>query len=138
MTVPYLQELYLSFCGINTFTPDGSIIQKDYKKNGGTPPVTIIYPSTFTVDNSKVGREVIASKRAIQCYPLYLISNVLYQSTQGASTICFNTSNWKKSTFPHSIMRDAVSNRYGTLMHSKVRISTLSFQFCLPCTVSDK
>ncbi|CAO3660682.1 unnamed protein product [Umbelopsis ramanniana] len=100
MTVPYLQELYLSFCGINTFTPEGSNIQKAYKKNGGTPPVTIVYPSTFTIDNSNVGRE-------------------------GASTICFNTANWKKPTFPRGIMRDAVSNRYGTLMHSKYIVAML-------------
>ena len=67
MTVPYLQELYLSFCGINTFTPEGSNIQKGYKKNGGTPPATIVYPSTFTIDNSNVGREVISLSGHIVC-----------------------------------------------------------------------
>lgn len=67
MTVPYLQELYLSFCGIDTFTPEGSNIQKAYKKNGGTPPVTIVYPSTFTIDNSNVGREVISLSRHVVC-----------------------------------------------------------------------
>lgn len=58
MTVPYLQELYLSFCGIDAFDGQGPRIQKEYKKAGRAPPATVIYPSTYTIDNSNAGREV--------------------------------------------------------------------------------
>ncbi|KAG2176438.1 hypothetical protein INT43_005678 [Umbelopsis isabellina] len=95
MNIPYLKELYLSFCGIDTFGSEGAIIQKEYKKTPGVPPATIVYPSNFTINNSRLG-------------------------PGGASTICFNVASWKKPSFPREIMRDAVSNRYGTLMHSKV------------------
>ncbi|GAB5587517.1 hypothetical protein Unana1_02417 [Umbelopsis nana] len=59
MTLSYLQELYLSFCGINTYNPQGSRAQKEYKKSGAMPPTTIIYPTTYTIDHSNLGRQYI-------------------------------------------------------------------------------
>ncbi|CEP13302.1 hypothetical protein [Parasitella parasitica] len=64
------------------------------------PPVDIIYPSLDTVESSRLG-------------------------PSGAGTICLNTSAWRKDTFPKQIMHDAISQRQGTLMHSKYIIATL-------------
>ncbi|KAI8377756.1 tyrosyl-DNA phosphodiesterase-domain-containing protein [Radiomyces spectabilis] len=96
LTVLYMNELYRSFCGFNPYTDDKKL---DLSKTE-PPPVRIIYPSRDTVLDSRLG-------------------------PSGADTICFNSSLWKKPTFPRKVMHDAISHRAGTLMHSKYIIATL-------------
>ncbi|KAI7897075.1 tyrosyl-DNA phosphodiesterase-domain-containing protein [Mucor mucedo] len=98
LSVYYLNELYKSFCGIPAYL-NGKMSAPIVKKNE-IPPIDIIYPSRDTVHDSRLG-------------------------PPGAGTICLNTSTWKKPTFPKQVMCDAISQRPGTLMHSKYIIATL-------------
>ncbi|KAL9555983.1 hypothetical protein MBANPS3_002097 [Mucor bainieri] len=93
----YLNELYRSFCGIPAYK-DGKATPAVTPKNQ-LPPISIIYPSLDTVQSSQLG-------------------------PPGAGTICLNTSTWRKDTFPKQVMCDAISQRQGTLMHSKYIIAT--------------
>lgn len=102
LSVLYLNELYKSFCGIPAFA-NGKATPAILKKNE-IPPIDIVYPTRDTVDSSRLG-------------------------PPGAGTICLNTSSWKKPTFPRQVMCDAISQRAGTLMHSKVYIKTKSLSF---------
>ncbi|KAI8992485.1 tyrosyl-DNA phosphodiesterase I [Pilobolus umbonatus] len=93
LTVPYMKQLYRSFCGMPAYTPYSKatdIVAKDQ-----VPPISIIYPTVDTIDSSRFGRA-------------------------GASTICFNRKSWQSPQFPKEVMHDAISHRPGTLMHSKV------------------
>ncbi|KAL7334984.1 hypothetical protein PS15p_200532 [Mucor circinelloides] len=98
LSLLYLNELYRSFCGIPACT-DGKATPIVTPKNQ-FPPISVIYPSLDTVESSKLG-------------------------PPGAGTICLSTSTWRKDTFPKQVMCDAISQRQGTLMHSKYIIATL-------------
>ncbi|KAI8643778.1 tyrosyl-DNA phosphodiesterase I [Parasitella parasitica] len=97
LSLSYLNELYRSFCGIAAYK-DGKATPIVTQKNQ-LPPIDIIYPSLDTVESSRLG-------------------------PPGASTICLNTSTWRKDTFPRQVMCDAISQRQGTLMHSKYIVAT--------------
>ncbi|KAK4511596.1 uncharacterized protein ATC70_012812 [Mucor velutinosus] len=98
LSLLYLNELYRSFCGIPAYK-DGKATPIVTQKNQ-LPPISIIYPSLDTVESSQLG-------------------------PPGAGTICLSTSTWRKDTFPKQVMCDAISQRPGTLMHSKYIIATL-------------
>ncbi|CAO3651027.1 unnamed protein product [Mucor hiemalis] len=93
LTLTYLNELYKSFCGILAYSASGKPASSS--KNKEIPPIDVIYPTRDTVTYSKLG-------------------------PPGAGTICLSTSAWNRPTFPRQVMCDAISNRQGTLMHSKV------------------
>ncbi|KAG2236996.1 hypothetical protein INT48_001763 [Thamnidium elegans] len=98
LSVLYLNELYKSFCGLPAYA-NGRATSTILKKNE-LPPIDVVYPTRETVESSRLG-------------------------PPGAGTICLNTSSWKKPTFPKQVMCDAISQRSGTLMHSKYIIATL-------------
>ncbi|KAL1934864.1 hypothetical protein VTP01DRAFT_7046 [Rhizomucor pusillus] len=95
LNVGYMNQLYKSFCGIDTIEEN-----RQRKRDQEVPPIKIVFPSYDTVLNSKLG-------------------------PSGADTIFFNRSLWQKSTFPKQVMHDAVSYREGSLMHSKYIVATL-------------
>ncbi|KAF7729254.1 hypothetical protein EC973_004784 [Apophysomyces ossiformis] len=97
LNASYLHELYVSFCGIDPYE-NGA--RSRGRKKEGLPPIEIIYPTRDTVEMSRLG-------------------------PSGAGTICLSSKSWQKATFPKQIMRDAVSYREGTLMHSKFIIASL-------------
>ncbi|OBZ81552.1 Tyrosyl-DNA phosphodiesterase 1 [Choanephora cucurbitarum] len=73
----------------------GKLLEKNQ-----VPPIDIIYPTQETVESSKLG-------------------------PPGAGTICLGKTAWQKATFPKQVMCDSISQRQGTLMHSKYIIATL-------------
>ncbi|KAI8082631.1 tyrosyl-DNA phosphodiesterase-domain-containing protein [Gilbertella persicaria] len=97
LSVLYLNELYRSFCGITAYDKGKQVA---FGKKNELPPIDIIFPSQDTVESSKLG-------------------------LPGAGTICLSESTWKKTTFPKQVMCDSISQRQGTLMHSKYIIATL-------------
>ncbi|KAI9248880.1 tyrosyl-DNA phosphodiesterase I [Phascolomyces articulosus] len=109
LNVSYLNELYRSFSGIEPYA-NGSKPPRQ-TKSGTLPPIDVIYPTTDTVNDSRLG-------------------------PPGASTICLNTSSWRKPTFPKQVMCDAISHRPGTLMHSKYIVTTLKSNKTTPSSSS--
>ncbi|KAI7901975.1 tyrosyl-DNA phosphodiesterase-domain-containing protein [Cokeromyces recurvatus] len=101
LSLSYLNELYRSFCGIESYSKEKPIL---ITKKNELPPIDIIYPTKDTVESSRLG-------------------------PSGAGTICLNSNTWKKPTFPKQIMCDSISQRQGTLMHSKYIIATLPSTF---------
>ncbi|KMS94081.1 hypothetical protein BVRB_024990, partial [Beta vulgaris subsp. vulgaris] len=65
------------------------------------PPIQVAFPTRETVLGSLAGQ------------------------LGGGGSIRFNPSHWNASTFPKEIIRDCISIRSGTLMHSKVIIGRL-------------
>ncbi|KAI9487203.1 MAG: tyrosyl-DNA phosphodiesterase-domain-containing protein [Benjaminiella poitrasii] len=102
LSLLYLNELYRSFCGFKAY--NGQRKPDSITKKNELPPIDIIYPTKDTVESSRLG-------------------------PSGAGTICLNTSTWRKPSFPKQVMCDSISQRQGTLMHSKYIIATLPSTF---------
>ncbi|CAG8465208.1 4203_t:CDS:10 [Ambispora gerdemannii] len=101
LTRSFLEEFYRSARGMDPLTgpaPRRRITKKD-KESGivqepSLPPISIVFPTESTIRESKDG-------------------------PAGASTICFSRKHYNKDTFPKSLLKDCISERSRTLMHSK-------------------
>ncbi|CAG8499616.1 2853_t:CDS:10, partial [Ambispora leptoticha] len=101
LTRNFLEEFYRSARGMDPLTgpaPKRRVTKKD-KESGiveGTPlpSISIVFPTESTIRESTYG-------------------------PAGASTICFSRKHYNRDTFPKSLLRDCISERSGTLMHTK-------------------
>ncbi|CAG8522773.1 1833_t:CDS:10 [Funneliformis caledonium] len=97
----YLVEFYQSARGLDPV----SALSRPRPKKGEVdplPPITVVYPSSKVVYESKYE---YSAKLAI------------------ASTICLSEKAYNKDTFPKEVLRNCISKRDGKLMHSKFALA---------------